>query len=71
MYLKFQNGGSGAWQLRQGFSMKTPIMDTPFGLMHLKYIAEFSEALSPSGLQASYHVKVCARWHLDSPWRGS
>ena len=28
--LKFQNGGSGAWQLRQGFSMKAPIMDTPF-----------------------------------------
>ena len=32
MYLKFQNGGSCAQQLSQGFSMKTPIMDIPFRL---------------------------------------
>ena len=39
-YLKFQMeavvGGYGAWQLRQGFLMKTPIMDTPFELQHLE-----------------------------------
>ena len=29
-YLKFQNGGSGTCQLRRGFSMKTPIIYTPF-----------------------------------------
>ena len=28
--LKFQKGGNGAQQLKQGFSMKMPIMDTPF-----------------------------------------
>ena len=28
--LKFQNEGSGAQQLRQGFLMKAPIMDTLF-----------------------------------------
>ena len=60
VYLKFQNGGSGAWQLRQGFSMKTPIIDTPFGLMYLEYTTKFSEALFPSRLQASYRVNsVC------------
>ena len=31
---EFQNGGSGAWQLRQGFSMKIPIMDTPAFARH-------------------------------------
>ena len=35
-HLKFQNGGNGAWKLRQGFSMKTPIVDTPFEVKHLK-----------------------------------
>ena len=35
-HLKFQNGGNGARQLRQGFSMKTPIMDTSFEVKHLK-----------------------------------
>ena len=34
-YLKFQNGGSGARQLRQGFVMKRPIMDSTFEL-HLE-----------------------------------
>ena len=35
-HLKYQNGGNGAWQLRQGFSMKIPIVDTPFEVKHLK-----------------------------------
>ena len=35
-HLKFQNGGHGAWQLRQGFLMITPITDTPFEVKHLK-----------------------------------
>ena len=52
-HLKFQNGGNGARRLKQGFSMKMPIMDTPFEVKHLKYIAGFSEAAFPSHLQAS------------------
>ena len=36
VYWKFQNGGSGSWQLRQGFWMKTPKMDTPFKLKNLE-----------------------------------
>ena len=57
VYLKLQNGGSGACQLRQGFSIKTPIMDTLFELQHLEYIAEFSKALL---------CQLCARWQLGS-----
>ena len=34
--LKFQNEGNGARQLRQGFSMKMPIMDNPIEVKHLK-----------------------------------
>ena len=35
-HLKFQNGGNGTQQLRQGFSKKTPITDTPFKVKLLK-----------------------------------
>ena len=31
-------------------------MDTPFELQHLKYVAEFSETLFPSRLQANCYV---------------
>ena len=34
----------------------TATMDIPFELQYLGYISEFSEALFPSHLQASYHV---------------
>ena len=36
VYLKFQNGGSGVWQLSQEFLIKTPIMDTLFELKNLE-----------------------------------
>ena len=35
-YLKFQNGDSGAQQLKQGFLIKAHIMDTLFKLQHLE-----------------------------------
>ena len=38
--------------------MKTPIMDTPFEVKHLKYIAGFSEASFLSHLQASQAYRV-------------
>ena len=63
-YLKFQNGGSGTWQLRQGFLIKIPIMDTPFELQHLRCIIEFSKALFPSCLQAG----CCVNGVLDGSW---
>ena len=56
--MKFQNGGNGTQQLRQGLSMKVPIMDTPFEVKHLKYIAGFSEASFLSHLQASQVYSV-------------
>ena len=56
--MKFQNGGNGALKLRQGFSMKTPIVDTLFEVKHLKYITGFSEASFLSHLQASQAYRV-------------
>ena len=41
-YMKFQNGGSGAWQLRQDFSIKIPIMNTPFKLTHNRVLDQCS-----------------------------
>ena len=59
--------------------MEVPIMDAPFELQHLEWIAEFIEALFPSHLKASYRVNCLdgSRVHCDEvlkamfTWSGS
>ena len=54
--------------MRQGFSMKTAIMDNPFELQQLKLVAEFSDALFPSCLQAI--VSIVHQIQQQGSWQG-